>query len=82
MSFEIENVSKRRGLDISNVVCKNNSILTKLGVGGILVRCVLIVGSVDVCFVLPVPPTLLRSCKISREVQGVLLQWRVARKRH
>lgn len=35
MRFEIENVSKRRGLDIFNIVCKNNFIFIKLGVVGI-----------------------------------------------
>lgn len=38
MSFEIENVNKRRGLDISNLECKNNSLLTKLAVDGILMQ--------------------------------------------
>jgi hypothetical protein len=79
MRFEIENVSKRRGLDISNIVCKNNSILTKLGVAGILMQYILNVG--NVYGVLPVSPILLISCKVSRDLQGVLLQWSLARER-
>lgn len=46
MSFEIENVNKRRGLDISNLECKNNSILTKLGMDGVLMQYICIIGNI------------------------------------
>lgn len=63
----MENVSKQRGLDISNMVSKNN-YSHEVGVDGILMQFICI-GSVYVA--LPVYPIFLIPCEICRDLQGV-----------
>lgn len=64
----MENVSKQRVLDISNIVSKNN-YSHEVGVDGVLMQFICMLGSVY--GVLPVYPIFLIPCEIRRDLQGV-----------
>lgn len=64
----MENVSKQRGLDISNMVSKNN-YSHEVGIDGILMQFICMLGSVYGA--LPVYPILFIPCEIRRDLQGV-----------
>lgn len=64
----MENVSRQRGLDISNLVNKNN-YSHEVGVDGILMQFIYVLGSVY--GMLPVYPIFLILCEICRDLQGV-----------
>lgn len=64
----MENVSKQRGLDISNMVSKNN-YSHEVGVDGILMQFICMLGSVY--GMLSVYPIFLIPCEIRRDLQGV-----------